>query len=163
MYHAPYVYAGKYVRVIDIQSLLLENEQFIGNFSVEIARWNGGRWTATVPPLYATLTNTRLFLHPQTRRRYEPAIIPRRYIRRVAELDDPYRRGIVIYLREGTPLSIFAAGLQGETFINHLFESHPITRTIHATLPDVAPCPVKFDNQVEVDRLRRLIDRLQQL
>ncbi len=155
--------AGKSALVIDINSLLLEGEQFIGTYSVEIARWNGDRWTATVPPLYASLTDQRLILHPQTRRRYEPAIIPRSTIRRVAELDSVYRRGVVIYLRDGTPLTIFAAGNQGETFMNHLFAAHRVTRTVAQTPPQFAPCPVEFETNVEIDRLRRLIACVEQI
>jgi hypothetical protein len=140
--------------VVNLDSLLLPDEQHTGTYSVEIARWNGGRWTATVPPLYASLTDRRLILHPQTRRRYDPAIIPRRSIRRITELDDPYRRGVVLHLEGGTLLNIFTAGYQGETFITQLHAMHE--------QPVVLPaCPVRFDTRVEVDRLLRLIHRVE--
>lgn len=142
--------------MVNLDNLLLPEEQHIGTYSVEIARWNGGRWTATVPPLYASLTDKRLILHPQTRRRYDPAIIPRYYIRRITDLNDPYRRGVVLHLHGGTPVSIFAAGQQGETFIHHLTGLSPRDSLLPA-------CPVRFDQRIDGERLRRLIQRIEAL
>lgn len=143
----------------------------MGHYSVEIARYVGGLWTPTVPPLYATLTDQRLILQPQTRRRYEPAIIPGRAISSLSRIEQTYagrhQRGVVLYLPQGITISLLAAGKQGATFIEALQALHTTRhhslRPAYPLLAAVAPCPVRFDNRVELDRLRRLIARVETL
>lgn len=172
--------------MVNIEGLLSSGEHLIGHYSVEIARRVDGMWTGTVPPLYATLTDRRLILQPQTRRRYEPAIIPRRAITAIREFDEAHagrrRHGVVLYLLHNPPISLLAAGQQGEDFIDQLTEIYHLgilsgirrpditppqrvprltTRRKAQITAQVAPCPLRFDNRVEMARLRRLIARVQ--
>lgn len=127
---------------------LVEGETIIGKYSVEIARWAGGRWNTTVPPLYVTLTQARLILQPQTRRRYDPAVIPLGCIKRIADLENSPRRGILLYVDCGAPISLFTAGHQGEDFVRHLRASVYAGdfKTLH------------FEPQIDHTQLRRIID-----
>jgi hypothetical protein len=85
---------------------LYPGENPLGQYHVAINRRTTTGWAPTVPPLTALVTNFRLILYPQTRRRYKPASIPSTYIVQVTEMDIGHYRGFRILLREGLKLYI---------------------------------------------------------
>lgn len=99
---------------------LLDDEREIGKFQVQIARMTSSGWTAAIPPLYATVTDQRLMLKPQTRRPYPPAIIPARYIRQVTNLVlDPFN-AVELTLTDDYRLYLIAGWRHGHDFSSAL-------------------------------------------
>ncbi len=87
--------------------LLLQGEFKLGYYLVEVARCLDTGWVASVPPLDALVTNYRLILAPQTRRRYEPASIPAVYILKIHEMQLGRRLGTIVSLKTGHQLPLF--------------------------------------------------------
>ncbi len=94
--------------MITEQELLDPHERVIERFNAQIMRKNGGRWQHTVPAIYVLLTDLRLILQPQTRKRYEPASIPLRYIRMVKRLKSG-SYGFSLHLKSGPTIYLFAS------------------------------------------------------
>ncbi|MFQ3567791.1 MAG: hypothetical protein SNJ59_12420 [Aggregatilineales bacterium] len=84
--------------------LLIDGERPLGTYHVRLVRFTYSGWTVTVPPLHAVVSNFRLILWPQTRRRYTPASLPRTYILGMGEVQLDERRGVLIRLRTGHQL-----------------------------------------------------------
>src|SRR5687768_356859 len=99
--------------------LLVEGEQSLGQYNVEIARWSNDKWVSTVPPLYAMITNRRLILQPQTRKRYTPASIPGKYITDIYRLESE-RKVVSISLKTGYQINMFISLGKGDIFIEKL-------------------------------------------
>lgn len=94
--------------MITEQELLSPHERVIERFNAQIVRKHDGRWQHTVPAIYVLLTDLRLILQPQTRKRYEPATIPLRYIRRVKRLKAA-SYGFSLHLKSGPTIYLFAS------------------------------------------------------
>jgi hypothetical protein len=80
---------------------LIRGEHELGSYQLQIARHTSSGWAATVPPLYAIVTNCRLIIWPQTRKPYPPASIPRNYITSVDEVELGHRKGILLAIKTG--------------------------------------------------------------
>lgn len=132
---------------------LLDNEKQYGLFQVQIARTTGSGWSAAIPPLYATVTNLRLVLKPQTRRPYPPAIIPAQHIISMSEVVlGPYN-AVALILSDGYHLYLIAGWRNGHDF------SRALRRMINAR---------KYEYQAEfvqpdLDALFRLIEAVKGL
>ncbi|MEZ4667085.1 MAG: hypothetical protein R3E39_04055 [Anaerolineae bacterium] len=100
--------------VWDEDGLLLTGEHKLGQYQLEIVRHTASGWAPTVPPLNALVTNYRLILHPQTRRRYSPASIPNTAITQVTDVMLNHRQGVRIALRDGLRLYVVVSWSQGE-------------------------------------------------
>jgi hypothetical protein len=133
--------------VLTAGDLILPGEILIGDYNVEIARWRDRRWSPTIPPLYAVLTDHRLILQPHSRRNLEPAIIPISYIEKFTSFQSEYRHGVVLSLITGHTISLFIPN-------HHRAE---ILRNIN-TLMIPAQQGKKHNFRLNVDALQRLID-----
>lgn len=134
-----------------VDELLEKEETLIGTYNMEVARWSNKHWSPTMPALYVILTEHRLILQAQARKRYEPAIIPANAISKVTALSDNYHREIVIiHLKTGHILSLYT-GRQGDQFIKCLR---------HAAFPQ---SPIKFKNDLDLDRLQKIISYMERL
>jgi len=133
--------------VLTAEELLHEDEKFHGYFTVEVARWSTMEklWTSTVPPLYMIVTDQRLILQPQSRKRHDPAILPGSCIRRVEELHQNFRSGVLLYVSTDMILSFFVPSKDLKLLMRHL-------KTM--TLP---PSPVQFDEKIELGSLEKII------
>ncbi len=102
--------------------LFVEGEHMLGSYHAEIARLANGRWSPTVPPLYATVSNRRLILQPQTRKKYAPASIPGKVIQSVDPIED-LPRGVRIALKSGHEINLIVRWGSSTDFINDLRSS----------------------------------------
>lgn len=127
------------------EEILEDGEKLQGQFNVEIARKLHGEWISTVPPLYLILTDRRMVMQPQVRKRHEPAIIPISAIRRIEEMDHRFRFGVLIYLSNDMVLSLLLPSNQSKAFLRHI-------RAV--TLP---PPPVEFVEKIALDNLEKII------
>lgn len=135
----------------DDNGLLLDGEHKLGQYQVEIIRHTTSGWAPTVPPLNALVTNYRLVLHPQTRRRYAPASIPSTAITQVSDVMLNHRQGVRIVLKEGLRLYIVVSWSQGDE----------LTSTMKTML--TSPIGNAFSlspAQEDLDRLIEFIKRL---
>lgn len=131
--------------MIPESELLLKDEAVKGRYQVEIARWAKDRFVSTVPALYATMTDQRLILQPQTRKRYEPAIIPGRFIADARPLKSE-RRGVAIKLKSDYKINLFVSGGSNLQLIDQLREM--------AALPPNR----EFNLPINSDGLQKLIE-----
>ena len=129
------------------KDLLLEGEQFIGDYHVEIARWKDGIWSAMIPPLYAIITDRRLIPQPHSRKHHEPAVIPARYITKIQEFTYQFRHGIIMHLTTGQRLAIFIPNLKRGEILQNI-------RTI--TVPSKKS--ERQEIQLDLGSLKKLID-----
>ena len=129
------------------KDILRDGETLVGNFHVEIVRWTGHEWASTPPPLYVILTDHRIVLQPQIRKRHEPAIIPARYITHVEELRTDRRRGIILRLKTGHRIGMFIAG-----------DNRFVLRAVHKMMAPSSP--VKFESDLELSSIRKMIEYL---
>jgi len=90
--------------VWDEDALLLSGESKLGRYHVAILRRTSSGWVPTTPPLNVLVTNYRLLMHPQTRRQYQPAVIPSHFITHVGKTDLGYHKGVTIGLKNGMHL-----------------------------------------------------------
>lgn len=134
-----------------VDELLEKEETLLGTYNMEVARWSNKHWSPTMPALYAILTDHRLILQAQARKRYEPAVVPATAITKVNSLSDDYHREIVlIHLKTGHILSLYT-GRQGEHFIKLLRQ---------AAFPR---SPIKFKRDLDLDRLQKIITYMERL
>lgn len=131
--------------MLSAEEILIDGESLQGYYNIEIARWGQSGWSGTVPPLYAMLTDQRIILQPQTRKRYQPAIIPRKCIRSVKPLPESLRQGLLISLNTDMHIGMFIPGTQAQALMREL-------RT--ATVP---PSPVQFEEKIELGDLEKII------
>jgi hypothetical protein len=106
--------------VLTPKEVVLNGETLLGSYNVEIARWVNSRWTPTVPPLFAIVTDQRLVLQPYGRKRREPAIIPGRYIAKVVNMDEQRRNMIMMTIKTGHQITLFISGPQCAELAQHL-------------------------------------------
>jgi hypothetical protein len=137
--------------VTDHMPDLLPGETELGQYEVAIARCTTSGWTATIPPLKATITNYRLMLQPQTRRPYTPASIPSTYITRVSDVLLGSRAGVRVSLKTGQDLYMYISMRQGGKFTEAL------------TIMLTSPVGSAFKHHPAQRDLRRLIQFIRQL
>lgn len=95
---------------------LLDGEASLGQFQISIMRYSSNGWVPTVPPLQATVTNYRLLLQPQQRRRVDPASIPNTFVTRVQDVSLDGRIGVAIHLKTGHQMHFVTQGGAGNSF-----------------------------------------------
>ncbi|RMG73978.1 MAG: hypothetical protein D6711_09885 [Chloroflexi bacterium] len=139
----------KGISVLTVNQLLLQNERFIGDYNVEIARWSNGKWSSTIPTLYAILTDHRLILQPHARKLYEPAIIPAHYILHIVPLRTPTRFGVVLTLKTEQRVALLIPTHQKDEIIRNL-------RTI--ALPGLKENPRQLQIQCDMQNVRKMIN-----
>lgn len=131
-----------------------DGESILGRYNVEVARWAIDKkdWVPTMPPLYATLTPTKLVLQTQTRKKRTPAQIPIKSIKHVVSATDTYKRRVVIlHLKNDYVISLYTPRKHvGKDFLAHL-------RLV------VMPSPVVFQPKPESINLQRIIHFVQKL
>lgn len=135
----------------DDNGILLAGEYKLGTYQVEIVRHTASGWAPTVPPLNALVTNYRLILHPQTRRRYAPASIPSTAITHVSDVMLNRRQGVRIALKEGLRLYVVVSWSQGDELTN--------TMKVMLTSPLGSAFTSSPDHQ-DLDRMIQFIKRL---
>lgn len=133
--------------------ILMEGEEFIGDYNIEIARWSNNQWTPTVPPLYVVVTDHRVVLQPHGRKSRQPAIIPASYILHARPFDDSRRCGVLLSIKGGIRIAVLIARTQRLDFMRNL-------RTI--AMP-AARKERKFEPQLDLGVLHRLIDHVTSL
>lgn len=130
------------------------SDKIIGRYNVEIARWSQAtkEWMPTMPPLYASLTAHSLILQTQTRKRYEPAVIPLSHIKRIITTVDRYtRRVVILHLKSDYYISFYTSRSHvGKDFLAHM-------RLV------TMPSPVVFQSNLESLNLKRLIHFVEKL
>ncbi|MCB9452523.1 MAG: hypothetical protein H6672_13890 [Anaerolineaceae bacterium] len=131
--------------------ILVEGEEPLGRYLVEVARWTEGEWVATVPLLDALVTNCRLILKPQGRRPYAPASIPQHYIKDIEELDLGMRSGVKIILTTGHTLYLFVRSARGIEF------SFAVRRLLIRPVSEGFSCVLP---QTDINRLIQFISSL---
>lgn len=102
---------------MNVDRYLVEGEQKLGLYQVQIARLTASGWVATVPPLNALVSNARLILLPQTRKPYPPASLPKTYITGVIPVALSARQGVQVLLKTGYEINMYIAWSQGESFL----------------------------------------------
>ncbi len=132
------------------QELLEPHERIVERFSAQIMRKNGTRWVYTVPAIYVLLTDLRLILQPQTRKRYEPAIIPLRYIRMVRRLKGA-NYGLSLHLKGGESIHLFTSWTSPADLIELLYE-----------LAEV-PAAKNYEIPLSLPEILRLIDYVREI
>lgn len=134
-----------------VEELLLDEETLIGRYNMEIARWSDHKWSPTMPSLDVLLTDHRLIMQTQSRKRREPAFIPCHTIKKVTTVEDDYHRLIaIIQLKTGHHINLFV-GRGGMPFVRALRRTG---------LPQ---SPVKFENDLNLGYLQKIIQHVEQL
>jgi len=87
-------------------------------------------------------------LATQTRKRYEPAIIPTRHIIRARELQSGVRHGLMIQLKTGHQIGMFIGGDPNHDLIKRLR---------NALLPQNRTKP-NFKIELDLDSIQKMID-----
>ncbi len=135
----------------DEDAILLPGECRLGRYHVAILRHTPSGWSPTTPPLNAVVTNYRLMLHPQTRRQYQPAVIPSHFIMHIGEIEMGYHKGVTIELKNGLRLYMTIS----------YTESDDLTETIKKML--TSPLGKSFSLSPDEQDLNRLISFISQL
>jgi len=136
--------------VWDEDALLLPGESKLGRYHVAILRRTSSGWVPTTPPLDALVTNYRLLMHPQTRRQYQPAIIPSTFITQVGKAELGYHKGVTIGLKNGMRLYMTINWSEDEELID------AVTKMLTSPLGTFIPHPAEQD----LNRLIAFISRL---
>jgi hypothetical protein len=131
--------------VLSEKEILITGEMIMGRYNAEVAHRSGDRYVPLVMPLMMLVTNRRVVLQPQKRKRYEPASIPGRYIRSVDEIKTP-KQGITLTLRDGRTISLFVGWGRDNDLIS-------VIRIIAALPPSRS-----YNMPLSVDHLHKLID-----
>ena len=97
--------------------ILIEGENVLGRYQVQILRHSHGDWGITIPPLNALLTNLRLILQPQTLRPHPPASIPGTYVTQIAEEHLGRYDCVVMQVKGGPRLHLLVGTRQREDFL----------------------------------------------
>lgn len=131
--------------------LFVEGERQLGRYSVTIARHNASGWSPTIPTLNALVTNRRLFLRPEVRKKYPPASIPAAYITKVSEVTLGDRNGLVIGLKTGHQIYIFISKQYSLRFIDDINAMQAL------------PTRIRFDDKLVQQDIQRLINFINNL
>lgn len=133
------------------KELLDAGEEVVQRFNVEIARLTPtGQWATTIPPIYLTLTDRRIIMIPQTRKRYPPATITGKSIKHVQPLK-AHRHGTIIILKNNFRISLFINGNANDVFMELIREL--------AGLPPARP----YDIPISIEKLKKLVDFFEHL
>jgi len=136
--------------VWDEDALLLGGECKLGRYHVAILRRTSSGWVPTTPPLNVLVTNYRLLMHPQTRRQYQPAIIPSSFITQVGKAEMGYHKGVTIGLKNGMRLYLTINWSENEGL------TEAVTKMLTSPLGTFIPHPAEQD----LNRLIEFISRL---
>lgn len=137
--------------MFNVESILFSGENRLGQYQVAIIRHAASGWVPTVPPLNAYVTNYRLILYPQTRRKYEPAIIPSHIIVRVEDVELGPHKAVRVVLKTGHHVHMSISWSQGQ----HLAEA---IRTMLTS-----PLGNSFNHKLSQQDLSRLIQFISHL
>ncbi len=135
--------------VFDEAELFVEGERKLGIYNLELAKKANSYWTRTMPPLYAMVTNYRLILQPQKRKKTQPASIPGYYITHLEEVQIERNKGVRAVLKTGHELNMVIPG--GDV---NFFDSLTTMRAGHPR--------VHFDDQIARNDIERLVKYLEQ-
>jgi len=136
--------------VWDEDALLLPGESKLGRYHVAILRRTSSGWVPTTPPLNVLVTNYRLLMHPQTRRQYQPAVIPSHFITQVGKADMGYHKGVKIGLKNGMHLYLTINWSEDEGL------TETVTKMLTSPLGTFSPHPPEDD----VNRMISFISHL---
>ncbi len=134
----------------DEDTLLSAGECKLGRYHVAILRRTSSGWVPTTPPLNVLVTNYRLLMHPQTRRQYQPAIIPSSFITQVGKAEMGYHKGVTIGLKNGMRLYLTINWSENEEL------TEAVTKMLTSPLGTFIPHPAEQD----LNRLIEFISRL---
>ena len=123
----------------DEDALLLAGECKLGRYHVAILRLTSSGWVPTTPPLNVLVTNYRLLMHPQTRRQYQPAVIPSSFITQVGKTEMGYHKGVTIGLKNGMCLYLTINWSEDEELTD------AITKMLTSPLGTFIPHPAEQD------------------
>lgn len=126
--------------------ILFEGEKLIGDYNAQIARWHDGFWTPTMPIIYVILSDHRMILQPHGRKRHEPAVIPRRFVSKILDLQMGYRHGIVMYLKTDQHIAMYMADDPEKKLIRYLQDQF------------VPPKPIELKSEIDQENIRKLIE-----
>jgi len=125
--------------VWDEDALLLAGECKLGRYHVAILRRTSSGWVPTTPPLNVLVTNYRLLMHPQTRRQYQPAVIPSNFITQVGKAEMGYHKGVTIGLKNGMRLYLTINWSEDEEL------TEAVTKMLTSPLGTFIPHPAEQD------------------
>ncbi len=137
--------------MFNVESILFSGENQLGQYQVAIIRHAASGWVPTVPPLNAYVTNYRLILYPQTRRKYDPAIIPSHIIVRVDDVELGPHKAVRVVLKTGHHVHMSISWSQGQ----HLAEA---IRTMLTS-----PLGNSFNHKLSQQDLSRIIQFISRL
>lgn len=86
--------------------ILHPEEVILGRYTGEIARYVNDRYDATLPSLYVLVTDKRIIMWPQVRKKYEPAVIYGKYISGIGLLKSR-RSGVSLRIKNGYVIHLF--------------------------------------------------------
>jgi hypothetical protein len=136
--------------VWDENALLLAGESKLGRYHVAILRRTSSGWVPTTPPLNVLVTNYRVLMHPQTRRQYQPAVIPSSFITQVGKTEMGYHKGVTIGLKNGMRLYLTINWSEDEEL------TEAVTKMLTSPLGTFIPHPAEQD----LNKLIAFISRL---
>ena len=134
----------------DEDALLLPGESKLGRYHVAILRRTSSGWVPTTPPLNVLVTNYRLLMHPQTRRQYQPAVIPSHFITQISKAEMGYHKGVKIGLKNGMHLYLTINWSENEGL------TETVTQMLTSPLGAFSPHPPEND----VNRMISFISHL---
>ena len=123
----------------DEDALLLPGECKLGRYHIAILRHTSSGWVPTTPPLNMLVTNYRLLMHPQTRRQYQPAVIPSNFITYVGKTELGYHKGVTIGLKNGMRLYLTINWSEAEELTD------TVTKMLTSPLGTFIPHPAEQD------------------
>ena len=123
----------------DEDALLLAGECKLGRYHVAILRRTSSGWVPTTPPLNELVKNYRLLMHPQTRRQYQPAVIPSNFITQVGKAEMGYHKGVTIGLKNGMRLYLTINWSEDEEL------TEAVTKMLTSPLGTFIPHPAEQD------------------
>lgn len=126
-------------------------EKELGVYQVTVIRRAASGWVPSPPPLDAMVTNFRLILHPQTRRRYPVASIPSLLVTTIAEVELGRHQCVTLTLKTGHQLYLSANWGVGADLGGAL--------RAMLTSPVGEPFKIRLGSD-EIRRMIQLIDRL---
>lgn len=86
--------------------ILQPDEPILGRYNGEIARYSNDQYSATLPSLYVVVTDRRIVMWPQVRKKYSPAIIYGKHISGIG-LMKSRRSGVSLRIKNGYIIHMF--------------------------------------------------------
>lgn len=138
--------------MLTAKQLLLDGEEFVGDYNIEIARYSNRVWRPTLPPIYMVLTDHRIILQPHGRKQQTPAVIPTAYIIHVRPFEEPPRAGLLLSLKTEHRIAMFVpAHRHGQILQDMRRAAMPVSQRkrkyeIHLELGDLQKLIEYFSN-----------------